>query len=257
MRFAPARCLLMLFLSAVSHAQDANEQERKAYDQIYNSQPETFSARPNAFLTRVLSDRKPGRALDAGMGQGRNSLWLAEKGWQVSGFDISPVAIGQAVREAERRHLRIETFVTPYERFDWGKSKWDLIVFSYFFPQAALPQVWESLKPGGLILIEGFHADTARVRPIGGGYTDRQMFETLRTYRILVYEDVEAKQEWGLPYGDTNRLVRVLAQKPAAPLPGCTWKAKDYRTGESMCWGVGKWTCDAEGWRHAGRCAEQ
>ncbi len=47
-----------------------------------------------------------------------------------------------------------------------------------------MPKVWESLKPGGLIVVEGFHADTVRVRPIGGGYTDSQMFETLKAYRI-------------------------------------------------------------------------
>lgn len=185
------------------------EEERKAYDKIYLSERETFSTNPNAFLGRMISGRRPGRALDVGMGQGRNSIWLASQGWSVTGFDISPVAVAEAQREASKRGLKIETQVIPYELFDWGTEKWDLILFSYFFPQSALPKVWEALRPGGLILVEGFHADAGRIRPIGGGYHDNELFRVLERYRILVYEDAEDQQEWGRQFGATNRLVRV------------------------------------------------
>ena len=215
-----------------------------------------FSNAPNAFMVRMIAGRKPGRALDVAMGQGRNALWLASRGWNVTGFDISPVAIDEARKQAAERKLRIETMVAPYEQFDWGIEKWDLIVFSYFFPQAALPRVWDSLKPGGLILIEGFHIDTAKVRPVGGGYHDNELFKVMKDYRMLVYEDVQDRQEWGLAYGATNRLVRVLAQKSLPLPPGCTWEDKSYKAGESMCWGVSKWACGAEGWEHAGRCTQ-
>lgn len=256
-RHVTVACFLLLLVAFRCPAQDALESERQAYDRIYSSEPETFSVEPNAFLVRMMSDRRPGNALDVGMGQGRNAIWLAEHGWNVTGFDISPVAIQLARREAERRRVRIDVSVTPYERFNWGKDKWDLIVFSYFFPQAVLAQVWDSLRPGGLILIEGFHADTGRIRPIGGGYTDRQMFETLKAYRMLVYEDVEAKQEWGRQYGATNRLVRVLAQKPIPMPSGCSWQERNYGLGESMCWnGKSKWTCGTEGWQFSGKCVD-
>jgi SAM-dependent methyltransferase len=235
---------------------DAHESERKAYDEVYSKSSGTFSAAPNAFMVRMIADRKPGRALDVAMGQGRNALWLASRGWAVTGFDISPVGIEEARDEAAKRGLLIETFVTPYEDFDWGKEKWDLIRFSYFFPQAALPKVWDALRPGGLILVEGFHIDTARVRPVGGGYHDNELFQVLKDYRILIYEDVQDRQEWGLPYGATNRLVRVLAQK-RVPLPaGCSWEGKTYAQGEFMCWGTARWTCGLDGWEPGGRCAQ-
>jgi SAM-dependent methyltransferase len=234
---------------------DTHEGERKAYDEIYSNSSDTFSALPNAFMVRTIAGRTPGRALDVAMGQGRNALWLAAQGWSVTGFDISPVGVEIARKEAAKRGLRIEALVTPYEDFDWGKEKWDLIVFSYFFPQAALPKVWDSLKPGGLIVVEGFHIDTARVRPVGGGYRNNELFQVLKDYRMLIYEDVQDRQEWGLPYGATNRLVRVLAQK-SAPLPtGCSWEEKKYEQGAFMCWGVTRWKCGAEGWQSAGKCA--
>lgn len=235
---------------------DAHEGDRKAYDEIYSKGREMFSSEPNAFMVRIITGRKPGRALDVAMGQGRNALWLASHGWAVTGFDISAVGIDAARKEAERRGLRIDTFITPYESFNWGKDKWDLIVFSYFFPQAALPKVWDALRPGGLILVEGFHIDTARVRPVGGGFHDNELFQVLKDYRMLLYEDVQDRQEWGLPYGATNRLVRVLAQK-SVPLPAsCSWAGKNYAQGEFMCWGITRWTCGVEGWESAGRCSQ-
>jgi SAM-dependent methyltransferase len=234
---------------------DNRDAERRAYDDIYSKQPELFSAAPNAFLVRTVSGRPPGRALDVGMGQGRNALWLASQGWTVTGFDLSPVAIEQARREAEKRGLTIDALVKPYQEYEWGIAKWDLIVFSYFFPREALPKVWTALKPGGLILIEGFHIDTARIRPVGGGYHNNELLNVLKDYRILVYEDAQDRQEWGLPYGATNRLVRVLAQK-GVPLPSrCSWSGKEYRQGEDMCWGISRWRCGDEGWEPAGRCA--
>lgn len=235
---------------------DPHDGERKYYDGVYSGKEEMFSRAPNGFMVRTISGRKPGRALDVAMGQGRNALWLASHGWTVTGFDISPVAIEEARKEAARRGLRIEAIVSPYEEFDWGREKWDLIVFSYFFPQSVLAKVWESLKPGGVILVEGFHIDTARVRPVGGGYHNNELLQVLKEYRVLVYEDVQDRQEWGLPYGETNRLVRVLAQKPVALPAGCVWEGKSYGERESMCWGIGKWTCGVEGWEHAGRCGE-
>jgi SAM-dependent methyltransferase len=255
-----ATVILLFLLSLSCFAQespktpDPHQDDRKAYDEIY-TRNELFSTRPNAFMVRMLTGRTPGRALDVAMGQGRNALWLASQGWSVSGFDISPVGIEAARKEADRRGLRIETLVSAYEDFDWGKGKWDLILFSYFFPKDALPKVWEALRPGGLILIEGFHIDTAHVRPVGGGYHNNELVQILKDYRVLVYEDVEDRQEWGLPYGATNRLVRVLAQK-STPLPeGCTWLGKSYQRQESMCWGISRWACGREGWEFAGKCA--
>lgn len=251
-------CSACLYAAAQeqSKAPDALAQERKAYDEIYSTKPDTFSAEPNAFMVRMMTGRKPGRALDVAMGQGRNALWLASQGWAVTGFDISPVAIDQARQEAAKRGLQIETFVIPHEQFAWGKEKWDLIVFSYFFPQAALPKVWDSLKPGGMILVEAFHIDTARVRPLGRGYHNNELFHVLKDYRMLVYEDVQDRQEWGLLYGATNRLVRVLAQKSVPLPPGCSWEGRNYKGGEFMCWGVTRWACGAEGWERAGRCSQ-
>src|SRR6266481_4040146 len=81
---------------------NAHESDRKAYDEVYSKSSDMFSAMPNASMVRMLTGRKPGRALDVAMGQGRNALWLASQGWAVTGFDISPVGIEVARKEAEK-----------------------------------------------------------------------------------------------------------------------------------------------------------
>ena len=247
------RTALLILMALCGQNPENIVKEKKSYNEIYSSQPEQFSHEPNSFLVRVIQGRKPGRALDVAMGQGRNSLWLASRGWQVTGFDISDVAVAEAREQAKALRLSIETFVLPYEQFDWGKDKWDLIVFSYFLPQAALPKVWDSLRAGGLVVVEGFHIDTARIRPLGGGYHDNELFRVFERYRILDYEDVQDRQDWGRQYGETNRLVRVLAQKPVPGDPGCSWESRSYNAGDSMCWGA-RWKCGSEGWEYAGPC---
>ncbi len=247
------RLLLFCCVCALLHGQESAEQARKAYNEIYSSQPGAFLEQPNAFLMRTIRGRKPGRALDVAMGQGRNALWLASQGWTVTGFDVSDVAIAEARKHAAAQGLNIEALVAPFETFDWGKEKWDLIVFSYFLPQNALPNVWEALRPGGLLLVEGFHIDTARIRPLGGGYRDNELFKVFGQYRMLLYEDVQDRQDWGRQFGETNRLVRVLAQKRVPNPPGCEWEGRPYNAGEAMCWG-GRWKCGEEGWESAGKC---
>ena len=83
---------------------------RDQYNRTYASPDEqqTFNHEPNAFLTTVLRDTKPGKAVDVGMGQGRDAIWLARRGWHVTGFDLSDVGVkldegtGRSCRRANR-----------------------------------------------------------------------------------------------------------------------------------------------------------
>jgi hypothetical protein len=61
--------------------------ETERWNRILTAENPSFNTRPNAFLVETAKSRKPGTALDVGMGQGRNSIWLAQQGWDVTGFD--------------------------------------------------------------------------------------------------------------------------------------------------------------------------
>ena len=78
---------------------------QEAWDERYLSRPALWSGRPNAVLVTEAADLPPGRALDAGCGEGADALWLAERGWQVTGTDLSAVALERAAQEAAARGL--------------------------------------------------------------------------------------------------------------------------------------------------------
>jgi len=81
------------------------------WNKILTSPEGRFNREPNAFLVDVIKERKPGTALDVGMGQGRNALYLAQKGWTVTGFDPAAEAVALAQREANKAGVAMATEV--------------------------------------------------------------------------------------------------------------------------------------------------
>lgn len=73
------------------------------WDDRYRSREHLWSGTPNPQLVAEASDLAPGRALDVGCGEGADVIWLAERGWTVTGSDISPVALERAAAHAEQR----------------------------------------------------------------------------------------------------------------------------------------------------------
>ena len=130
------------------------------FDRIYNMPNPPFKAAASQFLVRMVEGRKAGKALDVAMGQGRNSHYLATQGWDVTGYDISEGGLAQARQLAEKAGLKIRTVAASHEEFDYGKAQWDLIVETFAFTNLAddayRKRVIESLKPGGMLVIEGF-----------------------------------------------------------------------------------------------------
>ena len=98
---------------------------------VYSDEDSRITNYPNRFLAEIVQGRKPGRALDVGMGQGRNSLFLARLGWDVTGVDVSDRGIDLAKKEAARLGLKINCVVSDFSAFEVGKDRWDLIVAMY------------------------------------------------------------------------------------------------------------------------------
>ena len=188
---------------------------QSSWDRSYLTETPSFRQEPTVFLVSAVEDLEPGAALDVGMGQGRNALFLAERGWRVTGFDVSQAGVNQAVTAAEEKGLEIEAVVEPAQRFDWGTNRWDLIVLAYFpFTRQMAAKIEESLKPGGHIVIEAYHADAKQDRPPGPSpgvtFATNELLELFDGYRVLHYEDARGSADWGL---FETRLVRLMARK--------------------------------------------
>jgi SAM-dependent methyltransferase len=193
--------------------QDGRErQEVEMWNRVLTAETPRFNTDPNAYLVRVVKGRQPGRALDVGMGQGRNAIWLAAQGWDVTGFDPADKAVTLAQELADEAGVEIKTEIVGSEEFEWGSEQWDLVVLSYVSSREWVETIHRALRPGGLVMLEAFHDDATKNGSIGRGvvFETNELLERFSDFRILDYEDTTAAADFGK--GET-RVVRLLAMK--------------------------------------------
>jgi len=131
-----------------------NELEADFWNRFFTAPNPGFNTEPNAFLVSVAEKRKPGRALDIGMGEGRNALYLAKLGWDVTGFDPAEKAVALADERAKKLGVKLTTKVALDTDFDFGTEQWDLILYSWVSPFASAKKAIAGLKPGGIVVLE-------------------------------------------------------------------------------------------------------
>ena len=129
------------------------------FDKIYGKDQPGFSADPNAFLVEVVSLLQPGKAVDLGMGDGRNSIFLAKRGWKVTGIDLSESGIARARKNAKTAGVELTALNQDVNEFDFGDQQWDLVCMLYFsgfaFVRDLEKRIAAGLKPGGYVVFEG------------------------------------------------------------------------------------------------------
>ena len=185
------------------------------FDLVYSDPRAYYNTRPNALLVEATKGLSPGMALDVAMGQGRNAVYLAQQGWDVTGFDISKGGLKAARANAEKAGVRIRTFHASDRTFDFGEDRWHLIVFSYAFVPISDPafaeKVQRSLRRGGLIVYENYFRDPKFPLPrFVGAPEPNTLPGVFSNLQILRYEEVRDRGDWA-PAG--SPLVRMVARK--------------------------------------------
>jgi thioredoxin reductase/SAM-dependent methyltransferase len=148
--------------------------EQDAWEERYRSRPTLWSGRPNPQLVAEVSSLAPGRALDVGSGEGADAIWLAARGWQVTGTDISTVALSRAAEHARAAGAEIADRIT-WSHVDLREEppaagSYDLVTAQFMHlptePRRALfAALANAVAPGGTLLIVGHHPRDKR----GGG----------------------------------------------------------------------------------------
>lgn len=183
------------------------------FDRTYKSGEPRFNPRPNAWLVECVKGLKPGRALDIDMGQGRNAVFLAEAGWDVTGFDSSKEGVAVAQRAARAAGVKLRALDARHEDFDYGTAQWDLVVMTYAWVEVRGPltaKIVASLKPGGRLVYEQMVETSggegaAPWLPLAGEAP--KIFGALQ---VVQYEEVTARADWSWR---PERLVRLVAEK--------------------------------------------
>lgn len=203
-----------LTLIAVCHTypqEPAATNARERWNRVFADPQSQINRRPNAFLQKVVAGWKPGTALDVGIGMGRNSLWLASRGWDVTGIDVSDAGIKLAQASAEKEGLRLKTSVVSADNFDYGRQQYDLIIgiFMHQIFSRNADKLIAALKPGGTVLVEAYHADTSKIvkRPLG--YESNELLRAFDKLRIKYYEELMGNADYSPER--LSPLVRMLA----------------------------------------------
>ena len=181
-----------------------------------------FEHAPNKLLVDTIANEPPGAALDVAMGQGRNALYLASRGWHVTGVDWSDSGIAHAQEAARKRGLQLEAIDTDIAHFDFGDAKWDLVTMIYAGNDKAwLAKIKQAIKPGGLFVAEYFH-DTKHdgATNVPGdldGFATGELAQLFGdSFDILRDEVVDDTPDWAT---DKASLVRFVARKRQVVTP--------------------------------------
>ncbi len=139
--------------------------DRQQWDERYASTDLVWTAEPNRFVVEEVANLPVGRALDLGAGEGRNAIWLAERGWQVTAVDFSAVGLAKGAKLAEGRGVTgirwVEADLQGYQPEPGG---YDLVLLAYIhLPRSEFDELLQAAKsalaPGGTLLLVGHDVD--------------------------------------------------------------------------------------------------
>jgi SAM-dependent methyltransferase len=137
---------------------------RDDWDERYAGAELVWTAEPNRFLVAETSGLEPGSALDLACGEGRNAVWLAERGWRVTGVDFSEVGIEKARGLAAARGVAGEWLAADLRDYRPPARAFDLVLFFYFHvpPELRRPilrSAADAVAAGGTFLLVGHDSD--------------------------------------------------------------------------------------------------
>jgi tellurite methyltransferase len=123
------------------------------WNQRYRAGEQLFET-PAPLVEQFAADLSPGDALDVASGPGRNSLYLAERGWRVTAVDGSPIAIGILRARAREKQLTLDSHIADLDRgqFAIEPESFDLICDCYYLQRDLIPQMQAGVRPDGLLI---------------------------------------------------------------------------------------------------------
>ena len=146
--------------------------DSQEWDQRYAGTELVWTAEPNLFVVEELQALPPGRALDVGAGEGRNAVWLAGRGWQVTAVDFSAAGLDKGRRLAGARGLAIDWVHADLRDYQPGEGSFQLVLIAYLQLREAeldgvLRRAAAALAPAGVLLVVG-HDVTNLTEGVGG-----------------------------------------------------------------------------------------
>lgn len=184
-----------------------------------------YGTEPNAFLASQAHLLQAGQsALSVADGEGRNGVWLAEQGLDVLAVDFSEKALEKSSQLATSRSVSLQTELVNVHTWDWGENRFDVIVaiFIQFASSEERPAlhraIQRALKPGGLLLLQGYTPKQLEYRTGGPSnidnlYTAEDLRRDFGAMEILQLREHDAEISEGPGHSGMSALVDLVARK--------------------------------------------
>ena len=158
-------------------------------------------------------------------GEGRNGVWLAKRGMQVVGFDVSDVALVKAKQFAKDNQIKVEYSLNDTDGFEWLPNCYDAImaIFIQFADPAMrariFKQVYTALKPNGIFILQGYTPKQLEYKTGGPSlidhlYTEEMISELAKDFEILDLRCYEKELSEGARHTGMSALLGLTAKKP-------------------------------------------
>ena len=131
------------------------------WNQRFSDQDYAYGKEPNSFFKQELDKLSPGKILLPAEGEGRNAVYAAKNGWEVTAFDLSEAGKEKALKLAENCNVKINYIICSFNDIECYKDEYDAIGLVFVHQPPLLRKEFHQnclnlLKPGGSIILEGF-----------------------------------------------------------------------------------------------------
>lgn len=197
-----------------------------SWDERYAGDDYLFGEAPNAFLARQAALLPAtGRALAVADGEGRNGVWLAQHGMNVDSVDGSVVAQRKAARLAEKAGVTLNLILADMSDWAWPEAAYDVVadIFIQFAGPSLRAKMFagmrRALKPGGVMLIEGYGPRQLEYRTGGPSdlanlYTEDLLRAEFGSFEIIELTSYDTRLSEGSRHDGMSALVDLVARKP-------------------------------------------
>ena len=196
------------------------------WDEKFKQQEYLYGTQPSQFIVAQQNWLKSGqKALSIADGEGRNSVFMSEKGVQVTAMDSSSIGIAKAQKLAGSRSVEVNFQHADLLEWQWEVNTYDLVaaIFIQFagpdFRAKIFAGMIKTLVPGGILLLHGY---TPRQLEYGTGgpskasllYTKEMLSEVFKTMEIIRLEEYNRKIQEGAGHSGMSALIDLIARKP-------------------------------------------
>jgi 2-polyprenyl-3-methyl-5-hydroxy-6-metoxy-1,4-benzoquinol methylase len=193
------------------------------WDTRYSESVYAYGTEPNEFFKEELNKLAAGKLLLPGEGEGRNAVYAAKNGWEVTAVDLSAEGKKKALKLADENKVDIKYTVSPLDEYAYAKNEYDVtaLIFVHFHQdtrEKTHKAIIGSLKKGGVLLIEAFsksqiNNDSGGPKDVSSLYSIEDLRQDFSELKIDSLSEHQVQLSEGPYHKGTADVIRLKAIK--------------------------------------------